>query len=233
MEDKRMDENWSTIKKGVNEIITGKEFTLGPYFLNQLLHDPRHLLFTMSRYKFAARMLPVGEKISILELGCNEGLGTQLLSQDGHRITAVDADTDAINSAREIPNEKVTFLNENFLGKKYGSFDAVVSIDVVEHINKKQEYVFFETIIKNLNQHGFCIIGTPNITAKKYASKYSNIGHINLYSAERLQKTMSKYFEHVFIFGMNDETLHTGYYSMCHYIFALGVERKLPEKKSD
>lgn len=221
-----MEEKWKSIKKGVKKIVTGKEFAFGPYFLNQLLHDPRHLLFSMSRYKFAARMLPNGKKISVLELGCNEGLGTQLLSQDGHWITAVDADTEAIRYARKIPNEKIHFINDNFLGKKFGDFDAIISIDVLEHIKKSQEMVFFDTIMNNLNQHGFCIIGTPNITAKKYASEYSNIGHINLYSAERLQKVMSNYFENVFIFGMNDETLHTGYYSMCHYIFALGVEKK-------
>jgi 2-polyprenyl-3-methyl-5-hydroxy-6-metoxy-1,4-benzoquinol methylase len=222
-----MKEKWNSIKKGVKQVIDGKEFAFGPYFLNQLLNDPRHLLFSMSRYKFAARMLPYGKKISVLELGCNEGLGTQLLCQDGHSITAVDADTEAIEYARKIPNTNIHFISDNFLGKKYGDFDAVVSIDVLEHINKRHEKIFFNTVMTNLNPHGFIIIGTPNITAKKYASKYSNIGHINLYSAERLQKVMSEYFETVFMFGMNDETLHTGYYSMCHYLFALGVEKKI------
>jgi hypothetical protein len=32
---------------------------------------------------------------------------------------------------------------------------------------------------------------------------------------------MLGYFRNVFLFGMNDEVLHTGYYDMCHYLWAL------------
>jgi hypothetical protein len=34
---------------------------------------------------------------------------------------------------------------------------------------------------------------------------------------------MLRHWKHVFIFGMNDETLHTGFGPMCHYIIAMGV----------
>ena len=86
--------------------------------------------------------------------------------------------------------------------------------------------IFLNSILRNLKKDGFCIIGTPNITASKYACKASKIGHINLFDAERLKKLLLKKFNNVFIFGMNDEVVHTGYYPMCHYLFALACNRK-------
>ena len=80
-------------------------------------------------------------------------------------------------------------------------------------------------ILRNLKTHSVFILGTPNITAAKYQSEQSNIGHINLYSYERLKNMMSKYFHHVFMFSMNDEVVHTGFGDMAHYIFSIGVEK--------
>ena len=92
--------------------------------------------------------------------------------------------------------------------------------------NKKEENIFLETIYSNLDAEGFCVIGTPNVTANQYASKMSQIGHVNLFSAERLTDLMRKYFYHVFLFGVNDEVVHTGFYPMCHYLMALGCGKR-------
>ena len=37
---------------------------------------------------------------------------------------------------------------------------------------------------------------------------------------------MSKFFHNVFIFSMNDEVIHTGFYPMAHYLWAIGVGPK-------
>jgi 2-polyprenyl-3-methyl-5-hydroxy-6-metoxy-1,4-benzoquinol methylase len=201
--------------------------TLGSYFAHQLLYNPRHILFTFSRYKFAARLLGETKKRRVLELGCNEGLGTLLLAQAATEVVAVDFDENSITRAiANFGDGNIDFQCSNFLDKKYGSFDTIVSIDVIEHIRAEDEQKYLETIYQNLNKHSFCIIGTPNITAREYASRESQIGHVNLYSAERLRDTFKKIFYRVFLFGMNDEVVHTGYYPMCHYIFLLGVGKK-------
>ena len=48
-------------------------------------------------------------------------------------------------------------------------------------------------------------------------------------SMKTLRELMGRYFQNVFMFGMNDEVLHTGYGPMCHYLWALaaGVKKKL------
>ena len=112
------------------------------------------------------------------------------------------------------------------MGKEFGKFDAVVSLDVIEHIYPEFEDKYFETIMMNLHKDGIGIVGTPNITASPYASKASEIGHVNLYDGMRLKQVMEKYFKSVFLFGINDEVMHLGYYKMAHYIFVLGCGSK-------
>lgn len=220
-----MEKVWANVKKTIGE----HELLLGPYFSYQALHTPKHLLFTLARYKFAAKMLSQNLKEPVLELGCGEGLGTLMLAEYNRPVIGVDFDEKAIQHAKKtiIKNKpNISFLNEDFLGKKYGNFSTVISIDVIEHIPNHKEDLFLETIRDNLSADGFCLIGTPNITASKYGSKPSQEGHINLFDEKRLRTLMSKYFQHVFIFGANDEIIHTGFYPMCHYLLALCCEKK-------
>jgi 2-polyprenyl-3-methyl-5-hydroxy-6-metoxy-1,4-benzoquinol methylase len=216
-------QTWQDVRDSMGQAT----FTLGPYFADQLLSKPRHLLFSLARYKFAARLLPQDTPVKVLELGCAEGLGTLLFAESGHQVTGVDFDANAIEYAqRSIRHERISFLAGDFVGKKYGEFDAIVSLDVIEHILPEQEANFLDTVVANLARDGFCVIGTPNETASPYASKQSQIGHVNLYTAERLAHSMRGYFRNVFLFGMNDEVVHTGFYPMCHYLFALGCGKR-------
>ncbi len=209
---------WDCIKKDIKT----KKFQLGPYFSYQALNTPRHLLFTMSRYKFAAKMLPQNEKIKVLELGCQEGFGTLLLAETGHNVLGVDFDKEAVLYAQKsIKKDNISFRLSDFMGKKFGKFKAIITLDVIEHISSNMEGRFIKTIHGNLDLSGFALIGTPNVTAKQYASKYSQAGHVNLFTAKRLDKLLRRYFNNVFIFGMNDEVIHTGFYPMSHYLMAL------------
>ncbi|MDA1193301.1 MAG: class I SAM-dependent methyltransferase [Candidatus Poribacteria bacterium] len=221
-----MHEAWKTVRSEQGE----HRLELGSYFAFQALHTPRHLVFTFARYKHAAKFLPLQTKSDVLELGCTEGLGTLILAEGGNRVVGVDFDKDAVEHAqRSLKETGVTFLHDDFLGKRYGEFDAVISLDVVEHVEPTDEDKYFETIRDNLRQDGICVVGTPNQTSSQYASRLSEIGHINLYTAERLYRSMTRYFRNVFIFGMNDEVLHTGFYPMCHYLMALGCGVKRPD----
>jgi 2-polyprenyl-3-methyl-5-hydroxy-6-metoxy-1,4-benzoquinol methylase len=216
-------ELWQKVK----ENIANRELTLGPYFSRQLLVDPKHVLFTLSRYKFAAKLLGDAPKLDVLELGCNEGFGSLLLSSFAKKVVAVDFDEKALAwAAANFRIKNLAFKHKDFLKEKIGKFDTVIAIDVIEHVRKSQENIFLKNICDNLKGSGFCIIGTPNITASKYACKASKIGHVNLYDAQRLKNLFLKRFSNVFIFGMNDEVIHTGFYPMCHFMFVLACNKK-------
>jgi hypothetical protein len=102
---------------------------------------------------------------------------------------------------------------------------AAFSLDVIEHIPSQDEKIFIENIIQSIGD-GPLLLGTPNISANQYASKYSKESHINLKTAESLAKLLSPFYKTVLNFSMNDEIVHTGFSQMAHYIFSLGIDRR-------
>jgi 2-polyprenyl-3-methyl-5-hydroxy-6-metoxy-1,4-benzoquinol methylase len=198
---------------------------LGTHGSFNLWNDPKRLAFVLARYKFSANL--ACRHRTVLELGCSEGIGATFLAEWSSHYTGVDMDAEAVAAAkRNWRNDKLNFIEEDFLGKTYGTFDTIVSLDVVEHIEPEREFLFFETILKNLGTDGIGIVGTPNITSVPYASPASQLGHVNMFSAERLKTTMEQYFHNVFVFGLNDEMVHTGFASMTHYLMCVGCYRK-------
>ena len=129
-------DSWEIVRQLIGDRVTQHELTVGPFLADQLLHAPRHLLFVLSRYKFAARLLPPLEAVDVLELGCGEGFGSLMLAERGHQILGVDADAAAIDVARRTvgaPNRR--FEAADFLGRRFGEFRAVVSLDIFNILN--------------------------------------------------------------------------------------------------
>jgi 2-polyprenyl-3-methyl-5-hydroxy-6-metoxy-1,4-benzoquinol methylase len=198
---------------------------LGPTASHVWRSDPRRLGILLARYKFCAKML--SGKASVLEVGCGDSFGSAVVLQEVPHVHGIDFDPVFVDWSREQAEREgwnstyeVVDLTTT---PPTGRFDGVYSLDVIEHIDAKHEQVFMTNICRSLERNAVCIIGTPNITAAPYASKWSVIGHINLKSAETLRALMETYFENVFIFSMNDEVVHTGFTPMAHYLFAMGV----------
>ena len=64
--------------------------------------------------------------------------------------------------------------------------------------------------------------GSPSLESQAYASAGSKAGHVNCKSGSELKELFLKFFHNVFLFSMNDEVVHTGFYKMAHYLFAIG-----------
>lgn len=198
--------------------------SLGPWTSYSLLNDPKHMCFVLARYKFCAKML-YGKK-DILEVGCGDGFGIPIVAQDSRYVLGIDVDGRLIegNSKRLEKIKNIEFKNINICKNIPAmKFDGVYSIDVIEHLDKNVEKKFLDNSVRCLKKDGVYIIGTPSITSKKYATERSRIQHINLKSHKDLRNLVLKYFKNCFIFSMNDEVVHTGYYPMAHYLFAVGT----------
>lgn len=205
--------------------------TLGPWTSHIYRSDPRHLAFLLARYKFCAKMLQGKERV--LEIGCGDAFGLPLVKQVVGHVTGVDFEPLVLNGAAKwFENEGVNKAEVDFklhditISPVQGDYSAAYSLDVIEHIPADREHRFMKNVCTSLSEQGVFIIGTPNISADKYASQYSREGHINLKSAASLSQLMMPYFHNVFLFSMNDEMVHTGFSPMAHYLFAMGCSKK-------
>lgn len=198
---------------------------MGPTASHIFRTDPRRLGILLARYKFCAKML-TGKK-HVLEAGCGDSFGTNVVLQEVDAVHGIDFDPVFIDWCRD--QAKREELNATYevvdltVDRPTGEFDGAYSLDVIEHIERAREDQFMENLCAAMQPHGVVIVGTPNVTAAPYASEWSQRGHINLKDHAELRALMSLYFENVFLFSMNDEVVHTGFSPMAHYLFAMGV----------
>ncbi len=185
--------------------------------------DPRHLAFSLSRYKFVAKMLS-GKK-NVLEVGCGDGFAIPIVLQEVGSVHAVDIDPVFIEDIAERVEDTWPFtfaVHDILSGSLPNIYDGAYFLDVFEHIPMSHERILLKNIANSLISTGVCILGTPSLESQAYASSLSKQGHINCKSGPDLKKLMLDYFDNVFLFSMNDEIVHTGYYVMAHYLFVIG-----------
>ena len=201
--------------------------TLGLMTSQGWYDDPKRLTFTLSRYKFVAKMLSGADHV--LEVGCADAFGTRIVVQEVGKLTAVDFDPLFVEdtNARMSDRWKFTCKTHDMLqGPLPGSFDGMYALDVLEHILPENEDRFLSNMAASLTEHGVMIIGMPSLESQVYASTMSKEGHVNCKTMPDLKKTMRTYFHNVFMFSMNDEVVHTGYHKMAHYLFALCCSKR-------
>lgn len=184
--------------------------------------DPKRTLFTLARYKFVAKML--SGKQRVLEVGCADAFGTRLVQQEVEHVTATDFDPVFIEDAKSRfnPNWPMTLKVHDIIASPMAEqFDAAYSLDVLEHIQKNDEKAFIANIKASVKAGAPIIIGMPSLESQVHASPQSKAGHVNCKSGNELKLFLGKHFANVFIFSMNDEVVHTGFYPMAHYLMAL------------
>jgi len=219
-----MPENIRTlVKERLNQI--GGCVALGESASHNWVEDPARVLFSLSRYKFVAKMFSDYE--NVLEVGCADGLGAYLVSRNVRSITCVDIDTTLIASAKESVSSYATnmiFETGNVLKTEFlhdQKFNGIFLLDVLEHISVEDEDNFIHCLCERLAPFGSMIIGMPSQESQIYASRLSKIGHINCKTQPDFLAFCQRHFHITYMFGANDEVIHTGYAAMQHYRIAL------------
>ena len=193
--------------------------------------DPKRTLFTLARYKFVARML--SGRHHVLEVGCADAFGTRIVQQAVGKVSATDFDPLFIADVKERMNPHWpldVFVHDMLAGPVAGRFDAVYALDVLEHIPEQDEQRFVTNMIASLTPTGIAIFGMPSLESQSYASPQSKAGHVNCKSGEAFKRTLERHFHTVFVFSMNDEVVHTGFYPMAHYLLGVGCHLRSPDR---
>lgn len=215
---------WDPVKHMMDN---AERVTFGKHICYWFRKSPRRALHSMSYYKFAARM--IGSSKSVLDIGCGEGLGTWLLAKECGKATGIDLDTEAVSIAKSNWKDPIiNFTNVDFISDTDNkTYDGIVNFDVIEHIHPDHVDLFLRKICTSLTSNGVLVIGTPNFYSQQFASPVTKAGHINVYTPERLETQMRKYFRNVFLFSANDEMVHTGYAQLAHYLIVLCCNRRI------
>ncbi len=208
----------------VHETIRRRALTLGTATSNAYFSDPKMLAFIASRYKFVSKMLE--GKSSVLEIGCGDAFGAPIVAAAVSRLIATDIHPETLEDCatrlKEIANLNFEYFDFRTQCRSE-KVDAIFSVDVWEHIFPEEEPEFFANVTNSLKPNGILLTGTPNRHAEQFASEYSRLAHVNLKSPESLRTLMLSKFQNCFMFGMNDEVVHTGFGKMSHYIWSLAV----------
>ena len=133
----------------------------------------------------------------VLELGCGEGRGINIVAQNAVSYLALDKIPEVTNTLSE------RFPNQNFEQAVFPpmdladeSFDTIVSFQVIEHI--KDDRLFLKEIARLLRPGGRAVISTPN--NKMTLSR--NPWHAREYTGNELADICKKYFSGVEMKGI-------------------------------
>jgi 2-polyprenyl-3-methyl-5-hydroxy-6-metoxy-1,4-benzoquinol methylase len=200
--------------------------------LNQVWHDdPRRLTFVLARYKFVGKML--SGRSAVAEVGCGDAFGTRIVLQEVDRVDVYDFDPVFIEDVQQRQSERwpmMARVHDIIQGELPHRYDGIYSLDVIEHIERKDEHGYLANLRESLDDGGVLIIGSPSLESQQYASPQSKAGHVNCKSGKELKALMERYFDNVFLFSMNDEVVHTGFYPMAHYLIAVCCGKKIDER---
>jgi len=135
----------------------------------------------------------------VLEVGCGEGRGVELIAPTADSFTGID------KIQQVIDNLKASFPQGDFQqmvippfsGLANNTYDVVVSFQVIEHIENDRKYL--DEIHRVLKPGGKALITTPNIKM----SLSRNPWHIREYTAKGLKNLARKIFSKVEMLGIS------------------------------
>lgn len=163
--------------------------------------------YVFQRHLFAYISVPPAQLLNkkIMELGCGEGYGMQMLSAKAQYYLALD---------KKRPSDR--FFNKNITFNQYrfstllhlpdNSFDTIICFQVIEHI--KNDNKLLNEIKRVLKPGGNLLLSTPN----KLTSLARNPFHIREYTPGEIDKLMAAHFTHYTIKGIYGNNLVMEYY---------------------
>lgn len=149
-------------------------------------------VYARTKYDILRDWLRGRGRLRVLNAGCGSGELSLLLAADGHRVVGIDPAPEYIQLAHNRAADRfpdTTFLVssiEDYAGP--GDFDAVVSTDVLEHI--EDDRAAFNRLVSLVRPGGLVLITVP---AGQWLFGYHDeqLGHYRRYSARTLRRLVS------------------------------------------
>ena len=140
----------------------------------------------------------------ILEIGTGSGYGVEILAPKATRYISID---------KKLPKNILQLDNVEYYDMEVppiefenGSFNAVVSFQVIEHV--KEDLEFVREVARVLRPEGMFVISTPNAPM----SLTRNPWHVREYNADELRNILECYFSKVYAYGVVGNEKVMSYY---------------------
>lgn len=174
--------------------------------------DHMQRIVNLLKYKFIGRLL--NENDVVLEVACGIGYNAKHLAGIVRHVTAIDSDEKTIQENREryvADNLDFRVMDALNLEFPHDIFDAVVCVDLLEHLNKKDGLKLLKELTRVLVPQGTLFLTTPRRIPKSKRSKNRLDSHIHEYSFKELKNVLERFFHRVMIFTRSDEIIYTGH----------------------
>jgi SAM-dependent methyltransferase len=148
----------------------------------------------VAAYRFARRLA----RGRIIDAGAGEGYGADLLSGDGRTIVAMEVDPAvAGHGARRYPSVRWVRADLCRLAVRDRSVDAVVALQVLEHLPCAEEFV--EGCARVLRPSGTLVLTTPN---RRTFPAQQNPFHVHEFDTAELRALLEDGFTDVRVLGI-------------------------------
>lgn len=157
----------------------------------------------IGRYAFAGRFL--GPRAVVLDLGCGCGYGAAHLAEAPDRLVlGVDQSVEGVGYARTHYRARglgFARANATVLPIKSGSLDAVVAMEMIEHVEDAKAVL--SEIRRALKRSGVFVVSTPNRQVTGMKEKPDNPFHTREYTPEEFMVLLQRDFSCVSLYGQD------------------------------
>ena len=155
----------------------------------------------INRYEEAAKLLP-HEPLTVLDIACGSGFGSNYLAQLGYVVVGADLSEDTITDCNnKFKHSNLSFKVLDGTNIQYAdeSFDVVISFETIEHTTEYQKMLNeFKRVVK---KNGLIIISTPNFLINSPKGVIINPYHTQEWIYEDLLKILKNTFSVVKLLG--------------------------------
>jgi 2-polyprenyl-3-methyl-5-hydroxy-6-metoxy-1,4-benzoquinol methylase len=150
------------------------------------------------RYHVVAKQL---KNKNVLDAGCGAGYGSNILAQYCSKVTAIDISSEAIEWCKENYGSRrnLEFIQASLikLPFKDSTFDCIVNLEVIEHVQKDIQEAFLKEARRVLKPNGILIISTPNKKVYTDQSGYNNPYHVCEFYPEEFKSFLNQEFSNI------------------------------------